>query len=109
MSKRTAAYAENGVVQEAVRAIKKKCPELVVITDVCLCEYMSHGHCGVTRIDGEHFHVLNDETVELLVKTALSHAARRRGYGRAKRHDGRPHRRDPRSARFRAASIRPAS
>jgi len=68
------AYAESGVVQEAVRAIKKKCPDLVVITDVCLCEYMSHGHCGVTRMDGDHFHVLNDETVELLVKTALSHA-----------------------------------
>ena len=68
------AYAENGVVQEAVRAIKRKCPNLVVITDVCLCEYMSHGHCGVTRMDGDHFHVLNDETVELLVKTALSHA-----------------------------------
>jgi porphobilinogen synthase len=71
----TGAYAENGVVQQAVRAIKKKCPQLVVITDVCLCEYMSHGHCGVTRMDGDHFHVLNDETVELLVKTALSHAA----------------------------------
>ncbi len=69
------AYAENGIVQEAVRAIKSKCPDLVTITDVCLCEYMSHGHCGVTRIDGDHFHVLNDETVELLVKTALSHAA----------------------------------
>ena len=69
------AYAENGVVQKALRAIKSKCPELVAITDVCLCEYMSHGHCGVTRIDGDHFHVLNDETVELLVKTALSHAA----------------------------------
>ncbi|MEP7013871.1 MAG: porphobilinogen synthase [Verrucomicrobiota bacterium] len=69
------AYAENGVVQEALRAIKSRCPELVVITDVCLCEYMSHGHCGVTRIDGDHFHVLNDETVDLLVKTALSHAA----------------------------------
>jgi porphobilinogen synthase len=68
------AYAENGVVQEALRAIKKKCPEVVAITDVCLCEYMSHGHCGVTRIDGDHFHVLNDETVDLLVKTALSHA-----------------------------------
>ena len=68
------AYAENGVVQQAVRAIKAKCPELVVITDVCLCEYMSHGHCGITRIDGEHFHVLNDESVELLAKTALSHA-----------------------------------
>jgi porphobilinogen synthase len=68
------AYAEDGVVQKALRAIKKRCPELVVITDVCLCEYMSHGHCGVTRIDGDHFHVLNDETVDLLVKTALSHA-----------------------------------
>ena len=69
------AYAEAGIVQKALRAIKSKCPELVTITDVCLCEYMSHGHCGVTRIDGDHFHVLNDETVELLVKTALSHAA----------------------------------
>jgi porphobilinogen synthase len=68
------AYAENGIVQETVRAIKKACPDLVVITDVCLCEYMSHGHCGVTRRDGEHFHVLNDESVELLAKTALSHA-----------------------------------
>jgi len=69
------AYAENGIVQKALTAIKSKCPDLVTITDVCLCEYMSHGHCGVTRIDGDHFHVLNDETVELLVKTALSHAA----------------------------------
>ncbi len=69
------AYAEDGIVQRAARAIKAKCPELILITDVCLCEYMSHGHCGVTRIDGDHFHVLNDETVELLVKTALSHAA----------------------------------
>ena len=71
----TSAYAENGIVQAAVRAIKDRCPELVVITDVCLCEYMSHGHCGVTRRDGEHFHVLNDESVELLVRTAVSHAA----------------------------------
>src|SRR5213595_689471 len=69
------AYAEDGIVQKALRAIKSKCPDLVTITDVCLCEYMSHGHCGVTRIDGDHFHVLNDETIELLVKTALSHAA----------------------------------
>jgi porphobilinogen synthase len=69
------AYAENGIVQEALRAVRSKCPDLVTITDVCLCEYMSHGHCGVTRIDGDHFHVLNDESVELLVKTALSHAA----------------------------------
>ena len=72
--KASGAYADNGVVQEAVRKIKAKCPELVVITDVCLCEYMSHGHCGVTRLDGDHFHVLNDATVELLAKTALSHA-----------------------------------
>ena len=71
----SSAYAENGVVQKALQAIKAKCPDLVAITDVCLCGYMSHGHCGVTRIDGDHFHVLNDETVELLIKTALSHAA----------------------------------
>ena len=72
--KASGAYADDGVVQQAVRAIKAKCPELVVMTDVCLCEYMSHGHCGVTRIDGEHFHVLNDESVELLAQTAVSHA-----------------------------------
>jgi porphobilinogen synthase len=69
------AYADDGVVQKAVRAIKSECPDLIVITDVCLCEYMSHGHCGVTRMDGDHFHVLNDESVGLLVKTSLSHAA----------------------------------
>src|SRR5947207_5589080 len=68
------AYSENGIIQKALRAIKPQCPDLIAITDVCLCEYMSHGHCGVTRIDGEHFHVLNDESVDLLVKTALSHA-----------------------------------
>ena len=68
------AYAGDGVIQNALRAIKSGCPELIAITDVCLCEYMSHGHCGVTRIDGEDFHVLNDESVDLLVKTALSHA-----------------------------------
>ena len=71
----SAAYDENGIVQQAVRAIKAECPQLVVITDVCLCEYMSHGHCGVTRRDGEHFHVLNDESVALLARTAVSHAA----------------------------------
>src|SRR5207247_739385 len=69
------AYAEDGIVQKVLRAIKSKCPDLVTITDVCLCEYTSHGHCGVTRIDGDHLHVLNDETGELLAKTALSHAA----------------------------------
>jgi porphobilinogen synthase len=69
------AHAENGVVQNAVRQIKKHAPDLTVITDVCLCEYTSHGHCGVIRLDGEHFHVLNDESVELIAKMAVSHAA----------------------------------
>src|SRR5438874_13798398 len=66
------AYDEEGVVQLAVRAIKEAHPELVVITDVCLCEYTSHGHCGVVRPDGE---VDNDMSLELLAKTAISHAA----------------------------------
>jgi porphobilinogen synthase len=69
------AYAENGIVQQAVRAIKQAAPELIVITDVCLCEYTSHGHCGVVAKEGSHYHVLNDDSVELLVKTAISHAA----------------------------------
>ena len=70
------AYDDGGVVQQAVRALKVADPELVVITDVCLCEYMSHGHCGVTeRGHDGHFHVLNDASVELLARTAVSHAA----------------------------------
>jgi porphobilinogen synthase len=69
------AYAENGIVQQAVRAIKQATPGLIVITDVCLCEYTSHGHCGVVAKEGNHYQVLNDPSVELLVKTALSHAA----------------------------------
>ena len=69
------AYGEDGVVQNAIRQIKERAPDLTVITDVCLCEYTSHGHCGVTRLDGEHFHVLNDESVQLIAKTAVSHAA----------------------------------
>jgi porphobilinogen synthase len=64
------AYDSEGVVQMAVRALKQAHPELVVITDVCLCEYTSHGHCGIVR-DGE---VDNDLTIELLAKTAISHA-----------------------------------
>jgi len=68
------AYAESGVVQNAVRRIKKQAPDLTVITDVCLCEYTNHGHCGVTHRDGEHFYVLNDESVELIAKSAVSHA-----------------------------------
>ncbi|MBI4804945.1 MAG: porphobilinogen synthase [Desulfovibrio sp.] len=64
-------YAENGVVQRAVRELKKKFPALVVVTDVCLCEYTSHGHCGILTDEGQ---VLNDPTLELLAKVALSHA-----------------------------------
>jgi porphobilinogen synthase len=70
----TQAYAENGVVQRAVRALKSARPELLVITDVCLCEFMSHGHCGITHFHGDMAHVENDASVELLVQTAVSHA-----------------------------------
>jgi porphobilinogen synthase len=69
------AYADDGVVQQACRLIKKEFPDLLVMTDVCLCEYTSHGHCGVIKGEDESFEVLNDETVELLAKTAVSHAA----------------------------------
>ncbi len=67
--KASEAYSAEGIVQQAIRAIKEKVPELVIITDVCLCEYMSHGHCGIVK-NGE---VLNDPTLELLAKEALSH------------------------------------
>jgi len=65
------AWAENGVVQRAIRALKDALPELLVIGDVCLCEYTSHGHCGV--VDGDR--VLNDPSLELLARTAVSQAA----------------------------------
>jgi porphobilinogen synthase len=65
----TGAYAEDGIVQRALRALRERVPELVLMTDVCLCEYTSHGHCGIVR-DGE---VLNDLSLELLARTALSH------------------------------------
>lgn len=64
------AYDEEGVTQRAIRYIKKEYPELLVIADVCLCEYTSHGHCGLVR-DGK---ILNDETLPLLAKTAVSYA-----------------------------------
>lgn len=64
------AYAEDGIVQQAVRAVKDRVPDLLVITDVCLCEYTSHGHCGVVE-DGV---VRNDPTLELIARTAVSHA-----------------------------------
>ncbi len=66
----TQAYAQDGIVQNAIRAIKDRSPELVVITDVCLCEYTDHGHCGV--VEGNI--VDNDATLDLLARTALSHA-----------------------------------
>src|SRR6202022_3380421 len=68
------AYAENGIVQQAVRAIKQAVPDLIVFTDVSLCEYPSHRHCGLITKERNHYHVLNDASVELLVKTAISHA-----------------------------------
>jgi porphobilinogen synthase len=64
------AYARRGVVQEAIRAVRRAAPEMVVIADTCLCEYTSHGHCGVVR-EGE---VLNDESLELIARTAVSQA-----------------------------------
>ena len=63
------AFDEEGIVQRAVRAVKKRFPDICVITDVCLCEYTSHGHCGVV----ENGKVLNDPTLDLLAKTAVSH------------------------------------
>jgi porphobilinogen synthase len=64
------AYADDGIIQNAVRAIKDSIPDLLVITDVCLCEYTSHGHCGVVEED----RVKNDPTLDLIARTALSHA-----------------------------------
>ena len=64
------AYAEDGIIQQAVRAVKETIPDLLVVTDVCLCEYTSHGHCGVVE-DGR---VKNDPTLELIARTAVSHA-----------------------------------
>src|SRR5436305_2529775 len=68
------AYAANGVVQQSVRLLKKELPQLLVITDVCLCEYMEHGHCGVVRRSKKDTRILNDPTLKLLAKTAASHA-----------------------------------
>jgi porphobilinogen synthase len=85
--KASGAYAANGIVQQTIRLLKKELPELLVITDVCLCEYMSHGHCGVVerrppaRHDGKHAvpeagapKILNDPSLKLLARAAASHA-----------------------------------
>ncbi len=66
----TRAYAEDGIVQKAIRSVKDKLPELVVIADVCLCQYTDHGHCGV--VDGDT--IDNDASLDLIARTALSHA-----------------------------------
>ncbi|MDL1976690.1 MAG: porphobilinogen synthase [Deltaproteobacteria bacterium] len=67
----TQAHAKNGIIQKAVRELKNKVPNLLVITDVCLCQYTDHGHCGIVLPDGV---IDNDSTLEILAKTALSHA-----------------------------------
>jgi porphobilinogen synthase len=72
--KASGAYARNGIVQQAVRLLKKELPELLVITDVCLCEYMAHGHCGIVRRDKPGAKILNDPTLKLLARAAASHA-----------------------------------
>jgi porphobilinogen synthase len=69
-AKASGAYAKNGIVQQMVRLLKKELPSLLVITDVCLCEYMSHGHCGIVQDQK----ILNDPTLKLLAQTAAGHA-----------------------------------
>lgn len=74
-AKATGAYAANGIVQQTVRLLKKELPDLLVITDVCLCEYMDHGHCGIVHRTRTGARVLNDPTLKLLAQTAASHVA----------------------------------
>lgn len=73
-AKASGAYAANGIVQQGVRLLKKELPELMVITDVCLCEYMIHGHCGIVEQGKRGARILNDPSLKLLARTALSHA-----------------------------------
>ena len=73
-AKASGAYAKNGIVQQAVRQLKKELPDLLIITDVCLCEYMSHGHCGLVKADAKGARILNDPTLKLLARSAASHA-----------------------------------
>lgn len=68
------AYAEDGVVQRAIRLLKREFPELLVLADTCLCEYTDHGHCGVVKEGPLGFYVDNDATLDLLARTALSQA-----------------------------------
>jgi porphobilinogen synthase len=68
------AYASDGIVQQTVQLLKKELPELLVITDVCLCEYMEHGHCGIVEKDKQRLRILNDPSLKLLAQAAVSHA-----------------------------------
>jgi porphobilinogen synthase len=72
--KASGAYDRKGIVQQTVRLLKREIPSLLVITDVCLCEYMSHGHCGIVEESSSRIGILNDPTLELLGNTAVSHA-----------------------------------
>jgi porphobilinogen synthase len=72
-AKGSSAYAANGIVQQAVRLLKKALPQLLVITDVCLCEYTEHGHCGIVRQDKAGAKIPNDPTLKLLARAAASH------------------------------------
>ena len=73
-AKASGAYAKNGILQQAVRALKKELPTLLIITDVCLCEYMSHGHCGLVESHDHTTKILNDPSLKLLAQSAHSHA-----------------------------------
>jgi porphobilinogen synthase len=72
-AKASGAYAMKGIVQQAARLLKKELPELLVVTDVCLCEYMEHGHCGIVHRTKSGARILNDPTLKLLARTAASH------------------------------------
>ncbi len=68
------AYADDGIIQQAIKLLKKELPDLLIITDVCLCEYMSHGHCGVVKKSNGNWIIDNDTSLKLLAKTSLSYA-----------------------------------
>ncbi len=90
-SQATGAWHEDGIVQRATRELKKRFPELLVVADTCLCEYMDHGHCGIVH-DGT---VLNDPSLEILARTSVSQAAAGARISLPLCHDGRPYRGNP--------------
>ena len=100
-------FAENGIIQQAIRAIKKAVPEMVVVTDVCLCEYTDHGHCGILNTRANIWSVASSPSGRLCPERPNPGGAgegrglacgMRRGYRRTKRHDGRNGGRHPRRA-----------